>query len=349
MQSPLASIIIPFYNEEVCLHRAIESALNQSYSNIEIILVNDGSTDSSKAIAEEYCAQFNNMHLINSSNDSLGAARNKGMALAKGTYLTFLDADDELVSEMLEICVSQIIKSQSDVVITKFTLIDEYGKTIKVSGWKQLPDNIVPVEGIKGIYSNYIVPTAWGKLYRTEIAKKIKFPEKIWFEDNPFLLEFFYNSKRIDFVDKSLLKIHSRKKSITRSTISTKRIIDINKAFSIELDVVKKKCTNSFEKQEVDTLIFTNHFNAMLDTFMVYTIDKSKITREERNAIRECYLKYIYKIKSQFKMKNLTFPLKKRLLFSFLSSPKLIGWSIPELLIRLLKYKKITYLKKLKG
>lgn len=349
MQSPLVSIIIPFYNEEVCLQRAIESALDQSYSNTEIILVNDGSTDGSKVIAEKYCDQFQNVHLINSTNDSLGAARNKGMALAKGTYLTFLDADDSLSQEMVTVSLSQILETNSDLAITRFTLVDENGITIKVSGWRQMPKTATPIDSIKGIYSNKIVPTAWGKLYKTEIVKNLKFPEKIWFEDNPFLLEFLFNSQKVSFVDNSLLNIYSRTNSITRRTLSNKRIVDINKAFAIELDVVEKYSTHEFQKQEIDQLIFINHFNAMLDTFMLYIIDKPKMTKEERKEIRECYEKHLGKIKELSKKRNLVFPLKKRLLFSFLSLPKAIGWNIPTLLIYLIKYRKVKYLRMLKG
>lgn len=349
MQSPLVSIIIPFFNEEICLPRAVESVINQSYFNFEIILVNDGSTDGSKLIAEKLSKAYSNIQLVNSLNGEPGAARNKGLALANGEYLTFLDADDELEIQMIELCVNKILITHCDIIITGHTLFDTDGKVLKIFANSGFSDILPGIETIKAVYSNKVLPTSWAKLYKTEIVKKIKFPENMWFQDTPFFLEVLFNSSRIGFIDKSLLKIHSRNNSITRRIISEKRVIDNSKAFFIELNLVENHASNTFEKDTIDRLIFIKHFQVMLDTFILLIIDKHKITESQRKDIRLRYINGLIKVKSQFKLRKLKFSVKHQILFLILLSPKYVRWRIPELLIHILKNKKISYLKRLKG
>jgi len=348
-EPPLVSVIIPFYNEEICLPRAVQSVLNQSYPNIELILVNDGSTDKSGLIAEKFCEQHSNIQLINTVNGAPGAARNKGKSLANGTYLAFLDADDEFEDQMIEKSVQEAILKKADVVNVGHTLYDENGKVLKIFTNSNFRNVLTGIETIKAVYSNKVFPTSSAKLFRTEVVKPIKFPEKIWFQDNPFFLEILFNSSKIAFLEESLLKVHSRKRSVTRRVISIKRVLDINKAFFIEIDLVNKYVSDFSEKKTVLELIFMTHIGAMLDTFIVWLIDKHKIPIKERQTIRQLYLKFLSEIKKEFKANKLSFTIKKRILFSILYLPKYIGWKIPEILISIIKFKKIKYLKRLKG
>ena len=145
------------------------------------------------------------------------------------------------------------------------------------------------------------------------------------------------------------MKVNSRKVSVTRRVISTKRVSDINKAFFLEIDLVNKYVSDYSEKKTVLELIFVTHIGAMLDTFIVLLIDKHKVSIEERQKIRQLYLKFLSVIRKEFKSSRLSFSTKKRILFSILYLPKYIGWKIPEILISVIKFKKIKYLKRLKG
>ncbi len=349
MGSPLVSIVIPFYNEEICLPRAVQSVLNQSYSNTEIILVNDGSTDNSKIIAEKLCRLHSHIQLINSVSGAPGAARNKGIVLAKGNYLTFLDADDEFETEMVQTCINEILINDCDVINIGHSLYDKKGKIIKIFTNSGITSIMTGIETIKNVYNNKVFPTSSAKLFKTETIKKIRFTEKIWSQDNPFFLEVLFNSKKIGFIKDSLLKIHSRNNSISRRTVSKKRVVDLNKAFSIELNHVKRYMPNIFDREEVIKLIFMNHFRAMLDIFIVLMIDRPKLTEKERKIVQQCYINCLTEIKPQFDKKKLQFPKKNRILFFILYSPKIIGWRIPELLIYFLKYKRVKFLNILKG
>ncbi|AOW21472.1 glycosyltransferase family 2 protein [Urechidicola croceus] len=349
MKQSLVSIIIPFYNEEEYLTRAIDSAINQSYLKTEIILVNDGSTDGSKGIADSYCEKYSNIFCIHSSNESLGSARNKGIIKANGQYITFLDADDELLPKMIEKCIEVFSQNDIDVTISKFNLLDEKGGLLKIAGWNKLPLIINSSEAIKAMYSGKIIPTAWGKMYKSEIIKSIKFPEGIWFEDNPFLIEVFFNSEKIGCIDSSLLSIHSRKNSITRRLISEKRMVDLHKAFLIQLKVVEKYETILSSKRGFYELIFSNQIQAMLDNFLLLKIDQKDLNNDSEIKLRNCFHRICNSLNRELKNKNIKIGLKKRVLFWILNLPKYIGWNFPELMLVFIKGEKYNYLKKIKG
>ena len=121
---PLVSIIIAFYNEEEYLERCLESVKNQTYKNLEVILINDGSTDSSLQIAESFTLFFKNVIIRTIKNSGLSEARNTGLDMMEGEYVTFLDADDELEKEMISICINKITEERSDLVLCKFSIIN---------------------------------------------------------------------------------------------------------------------------------------------------------------------------------------------------------------------------------
>ena len=114
----LISIIMPVYNAEKYLNRSIESIMNQTYNNIEIILVNDGSTDNSLEICTSYQEKDNRIKLINQANKGVSFARNKGIDEATGDYIMFIDSDDYVEKNMIEDMVSKITEDDIDLVIS---------------------------------------------------------------------------------------------------------------------------------------------------------------------------------------------------------------------------------------
>ena len=134
------SIIIPAYNAEKTIKKCLNSVCNQTYENIEIIIVNDGSTDNSLDICEEYEKKDDRIIIISKENGGLSDARNKGIDIAKGKYITFIDSDDYVDLEFISIMVSNIEKNNSDIsiishrVIYPNTIIDKSTKEEYVSG-----------------------------------------------------------------------------------------------------------------------------------------------------------------------------------------------------------------------
>ena len=114
---PLISVIVPIYNAEQYIDRCLKSILKQTYSNLEVLLIDDGSSDGSSSICKQYELSDNRVHYYHQHNSGVSAARNKGLDIAKGEYIGFCDADDWIESDMYEVLYSMINSSQSDIAI----------------------------------------------------------------------------------------------------------------------------------------------------------------------------------------------------------------------------------------
>lgn len=191
MNNFLISIIIPVYNVSVYLRQCLDSVINQSYSQLEIILVNDGSTDDSLEICEEYQALDPRIKLINQKNTGLSGARNTGIDCTQGNYILFLDSDDWIDLETCQLLVDNVKRTNADVVL--FSYVKEFSNH---SEEKFILDGdlIFREEESRNIHRRIIglyeeelahpenadsIVTAWGKLYKTDLIKK----NKIYFTD----------------------------------------------------------------------------------------------------------------------------------------------------------------------
>lgn len=125
--NPLVSVIVPIYNVEKYLPKCIESIMNQTLKEIEIILIDDGSTDRSGAIADEYGERDSRINIIHKKNGGQGSARNKGIELANGYYIGFVDSDDWIDCDMYEKLYSKAISLKSDIVVGSRRVFDEKG------------------------------------------------------------------------------------------------------------------------------------------------------------------------------------------------------------------------------
>ena len=124
METELISVIVPVYNVERYLRRCVDSILHQTYRNLEVLLVDDGSTDASGAICDEYAAQEERVTAVHQKNGGLSAARNTGLERAKGTYLCFVDSDDFLDSRMLETLCRDLQEQDADVAVVGFRMFE---------------------------------------------------------------------------------------------------------------------------------------------------------------------------------------------------------------------------------
>ena len=124
MSMPIISVIVPVYNVEKYLSKCLESILNQSFSQFELILVNDGSTDNSELIFNKYLYD-KRLIVINKSNGGLSSARNAGLDVARGEYIIFIDSDDYINNKMFEILYNEMIRSKSDIIICDYLKVSE--------------------------------------------------------------------------------------------------------------------------------------------------------------------------------------------------------------------------------
>lgn len=200
----LVSVVVPAYNSESTLEKCIESLLEQSYHPLEIVLVDDGSTDRTKEIGEHYQARNQNIVFSSQQNQGVSAARNKGVELSHGEWIAFVDSDDYVLPSYIQSMVDSQKKHNSDWVI---------GGSVLLWGTKKLTRNypysreLVTLSEMESYletwYSNDYVTAPWGKLYSSELIKsnKIKFPLHISNgEDTIFNIDYVGVCNRISMV-----------------------------------------------------------------------------------------------------------------------------------------------------
>ena len=220
--NPLVSVVIPVYNTEKYVGRAIESVISQTYTNIEIIIIDDGSPDNSYIIIEKYQKYDKRIKFIRQDNMGLSGARNTGIKNMTGEYVVFLDSDDTLTKNAIDILVNKTLEKNSDAVIAT-----SYYKVIESSGNKILCKHFDqdlyindPIEyALRVLIEKGRGWRATGLLYKSSIIKEkfIKFPEGYISEDFTFNLLFLQEAKKIDFLNDVTLNYLKRNGSITMS------------------------------------------------------------------------------------------------------------------------------------
>lgn len=228
------SIIVPIYKSEKNIRRCIESIINQTYSNIEIILVDDGSPDKSIDICKEYSSRDTRIKVIQKQNGGVSSARNIGIKNAKGDLICFVDSDDEIDCSMIKYFIEKYNEGLYDFIFSNYTSIVSKGSEVETHNLlvKEFNGEITDFLNVFEEYSvnNNLLNTPWGKLYRRDIIEKnkIKFPEDISVgEDKIFVLHYLNYCKKISCIPKCLYKYYV----YSKSTLSSKPVysdIDIN-------------------------------------------------------------------------------------------------------------------------
>ena len=212
------SVIIPVYNVENYIDRCLNSVIEQTIEDIEIIIVNDGSTDSSQKIIEKYINQYpNRIKYLEKENGGLSSARNFALPYAKGEYIAFLDSDDYIEKDMYEQMYNKAIEEDADLVECDF--IWEYPNKKRLDIGKEYSNKKEAIEKARVV--------AWNKLYRREIIKKhnLKFPEGLRYEDVEFFYKFVPFIEKISFVRKCFVHYTQRQNSIANTQNSKTRDI----------------------------------------------------------------------------------------------------------------------------
>ena len=233
MENCLISVIVPVYNVEKYLERCVKSILGQSYKWLEIILINDGSTDNSSQLCDFFASKNKNIKLYHQTNEGLSAARNKGIELAEGDFIAFVDSDDFLHKNYFE-----ILKKAIDV----FSSTISCCKHQKVNGdiQKDIDYNLETIQYecvnstwcINELLRDQSFTTSWAKLYNKDVFQNIKFPNGLLFEDMYVTPNIFDMAEKISLVEIPLYYYNQEGLSITRSTFSKKKIIHFYNAIN---------------------------------------------------------------------------------------------------------------------
>ncbi len=210
MSAPNVSVVVPVYNTEKYLRQCLDSLVHQTLRDIEIILVNDGSTDGSLAIAREYAERHHNVLVISQDNQGLSAARNAGMARASGEYIGFLDSDDWASLDMFQSLYDRAVRDGAELVIADAKVVWEDHHTIEPffdrELWSSLPSRCkeAPVRVQDEPRILLLEPAAWKRLYKRSFLESIgfQFPEGLIFEDVPAHFAILLAAGSVSLLDK---------------------------------------------------------------------------------------------------------------------------------------------------
>ncbi len=257
----LITIIVPVYMVERYLDRCVNSIVNQTYKNLEIILVDDGSKDQCPELCDSWAKKDERIRVIHRKNGGLSAARNSGIEEAKGEYLAFIDSDDFVSTEFIEALYQACQQTQSQIAQCRYEYVDGDTMTKDKQPATEPTEVFSGKEMIKGMSwrdGAYNV-VAWNKLYHRSVFTGIRYPDGRIHEDEATTHRLFYNAKRVAFVYRFLYGYYTGGSSITRDKFSEKRL-DWEWA-------VRERLTFLKERQETELLI------PMYKIYMDGTID----------------------------------------------------------------------------
>lgn len=290
------SCIVPVYNVEKYLEKCLDSIVSQSLQDIEILVINDGSTDSSQDIIDKYTNKFpQKVKCINKENGGQGSARNLGLDIAKGEYISFVDSDDWIENDCFEKMYLTAKKNDSDIVICN--MVDNFEN-----------GDIIVYDCINYEHPALKTMSACNKIFKRELIGNNRFPEKIWYEDFAFTTPLILKAKTITPIDGNFYQCHVRNVSTMNNHNSIKNL-DIITAYEEIISKTKNDCTYETNKQLLEYIL--------LEHIIVTTInrvakqknkDKAKVIKQLINYGRQNISKNI-KENQYFKVKDKNFKL----------------------------------------
>ena len=319
----LISVIIPVYNVEEYLHYAIESLEKQTYKNFEIILVNDGSTDDSGKLCDDYSEKYSNVRVFHKENGGLSDARNFGVQKAKGEFITFLDPDDYLEAYSLELLASVQKQHNCDIVSTRVKATELYNVYSNHSLTEEDIKNVIVMDRDvfleEAFYDKVATVSACGKLYRKSILE-IPFPKGRIYEDLYIISEHVEKANKIVHTPIQIYNYYKRQGSIVNSKFTSKQY-DFFDAIAYNRQVIREKFNN------VDKLVTAINAKEVIGSFKiigsayktsisdVYNIRKI-IKENSSNILRNKRIRYTFKMKYMlFILSPYMFNIIKRFVF----------------------------------
>ena len=277
------SVIIPVYNVAGYFPRCMQSIAAQTYSDYEVVLVDDGSTDGSGDLCDKYAAEYEFVHTVHQSNHGLSAARNHGVEVAKGEYICFIDSDDYVSADYIEKLVTAMELYQADMAVIKMRSVsdkDEVPITYKDSEKDcRLMDTETAMTEM--LYSKLFGVSACAKLYRKELVEKYPYPIGVYYEDLGTTYKIMGECRRIVFIDSVGYFYVRRKGSIQHSCWQDKHMYGV-KALQEQLLYVEERFPRAVNAAKCKTVISLLEFMALLRG---HSKEDKKLFRQFRKEI----------------------------------------------------------------
>jgi len=331
------SIIAPIFNQEVNMRTCIESVLSQTLTDFELILINNGSSDNSGIICDEYSRKDNRIVVLHRDNYDLGAARNDGISFSSGEYIVFIDCDDFIHIEMLKVLYDQIILCEADIALCDFQPIEE-GEVRNENRRKDpLSDyTVTTTSGIQALHGLYdtdrLFSIPWSKMYRKKLFNNIKYPVNHVDEDEFIAHKLLYQAAKVVYIHEPLyyyVICVGRKGSETPIPMTVEKFDKVTALYERAIFFKEKKLRDLEERA---LLHFLEHF------FWYYLQSQKELPKahKERKQIRRLYNRLFFRIVSNSKVNvkrkiiYLTFrisPYIHKLLIEYLGNKRLVGQS----------------------
>lgn len=314
MRTPLISVIIPVYNVEKYLHRCLDSVIAQTYQNLEIICVDDGSIDESGRICDQYAVRDARIKVIHQENQGLSAARNRGLDAAEGEYIAFVDSDDYILEDMYKKMLDKLLNYNVDLCVCQWQY--EFSDGRQVVKKKNIDPTIYGRKAslefarflYRGNYENGVVVAAWNKLYRRALLDKIRFEGRIH-EDDAFNGRIMAKNISVYVMEEQFYVYAQNGDSLTNKPFSA------NKFFFLDVLAERRELfkSDAFIRQETELL----YCNMYIEYCLRARKDGVEVSHPER--YRQIFRKMFSSLRREGKA-NIKFRLRM-MLFSF--SPSL--------------------------
>lgn len=278
------SIIMPVYNVEKYVAQSIESVIKQSYKNWELIIVNDGSTDNSLRICNEYIERDNRIELINKKNSGLSDARNEGLKKSKGEYVIFLDSDDYLEYGCLN-KLNENIKNNIDIYICTFERFSQNGNKKEFNRYNTLFPNVLGngQEVLENMYSTNIYESSvWANVYKRRFIEnnKLFFTSGLLHEDEEWFLKAMLLANEVKVLD---VKLYNTRAGVENSIINSK-----NYKKNISKIIISDNILRFINDIEFDKSILKERIQMGMTSFYINSVISSNIyDRSDKNKILE--------------------------------------------------------------
>lgn len=280
--NPLVSIIVPVFNVEKYLKECLDSILNQTYENIEVILVDDGSSDSSGKICDEYLKKDSRIKVFHKTNGGLSDARNYGVENSNGEYIIFVDSDDYLSKYTLEFSIKEIKEQNAEILV--FAMKREK-KEKEILEYKKNIFN--REEGIIELFKGNLYRfSACGKIYKSNIVKKYQFPKGKIHEDQATTYKYFLEANKIVYIDYIGYIYYRRENSILTKKYNIKRLDSFEHWNNIILALKR-------ENFKIREQVYLRYAYWILDNLNYILNSQNK---------EKAKLKYLFLIKSKIKI-----------------------------------------------
>lgn len=276
----LVTVIIPVYNVEQYLVKCIDSVCGQTYKDLEIILVDDGSSDRCPQICDEYTDKDNRIHVIHKENGGQGSARNRALDICHGEYIAFLDSDDYWDENYVASLMKEFTDSELDIVVCNYHCVTPEGKRLKSPHSAIRKKNYTNIEALQTIlYWNEFGVAPWAKIYRATVWSNVRFKEDRIYEDLATTYLVYYAARKVRFINQPLMYYVIRPNSDIHRPFNPKKIRILDTADEI-LSFAERHCPQIVKAAQSRILVSS--------CFVCFRMSKQDI-KDYRPTVQRCW------------------------------------------------------------